>query len=72
MLTNEAITILIEFGDKTKASIVTSKMTEADLDRLEMMLLDWKAQPTAEKEQAIISKFAIVREPDSDEPGPDY
>jgi hypothetical protein len=72
MLTNEAISVLIEFGAKTRASIVTSKMTEADLDRLEMMLLDWKAQPTAEKEQAIISKFAIAGERNGPEPGDDY
>jgi hypothetical protein len=72
MLTREGYEALIEFSAKTKAIIVTRAMPDSDQDRLEIMLLNWKVQPTKEKEQAIKSKFAIVRDPDADEPGPDY
>jgi hypothetical protein len=72
MLTNEAISVLIEFGAKTRASIVTSKMTVEDLERLDIMLMNWKAEPTEQKEQAIISKFAIKGERNGPEPGDDY
>ena len=71
MLTNKGIDALIEFSDKTEAIIVTRSMSDSDSDQLNKMLLDWKAQPTKQKEHAIIIKFAIVREQGS-EPGPDY
>ena len=72
MLTNEAISALIEFGAKTKASIVTSKMIAEDLDRLDMMLLDWKNNPTEQNEIEIIDRFAIEKEETFSEPGDDY
>jgi hypothetical protein len=53
MLTNNGIDIGGEFLAKTDAIIVTVNMPDVDLERLEIMLLDWKAQPTTEKEQAI-------------------
>jgi hypothetical protein len=71
MLTKEGLKALIEFSDKTKAVIVTRAMSDSDQDQLNKMLLDWKAQPTKQKEHAIIIKFAIAREQGS-EPGPDY
>ncbi len=72
MLTKEGYEAGNEFLEKTKAIIVTVTMPDADQDRLETMLLDWKAQPTTEKEQAIISRFAIKGDRNGPEPGDDY
>lgn len=72
MLTDKGYDALIEFSDKTHAVIVTRAMPDSDQDRLEIMLLNWKAQPTEQKEQAIISKFAITGERNGPEPGPAY
>lgn len=71
MLVQETIKTLIKFGDKTKAVIVTSKMTEEDLERLSMMLEKWKTNPTEENEKAIIDRFAVEQE-DLLEPGINY
>jgi hypothetical protein len=72
MLTDKGLEAGGEFIAKTHAIIVTVTMSDSDSERLEMMLLDWKARLTEQKEQAIISEFAIVRESDGDEPGIDY
>ena len=71
MLTDKGYEAYVKFELKTHAVIVTRAMSDSDFERLDMMLLDWKAQPTEQKERAIISKFAIVREGGAD-PGPDY
>ena len=72
MLTNKGYDVLIEFSAKTHAIIVTRAMSDSEMERLDMMLRDWKAEPTEQKEQAIISQFAITGERNGPEPGPDY
>ena len=72
MLTNKGGRALIEFTDKTSAIIVTRAMSDPDLNRLYEMVLDWKTLPTKQKEQAIMSQFAITGERNGPEPGPDY
>ena len=72
MLTNETTDTLIEFGAKTRAVIVTSKMPELELDRLGTMLMNWKNNPTDQNEKAILDRFAVEQEDDFEEPGNNY
>jgi hypothetical protein len=72
MLTDEGLEAWNAFSKKTHAVVVTRAMPDSEIERLDVMLLDWKAEPTEQKEQAIISKFAIKGERNGPEPGDDY
>jgi hypothetical protein len=72
MLTDEGLEAWNAFSKKTHAIVVTRAMPDSEMERLDMMLRDWKAEPTEQKEQAIISRFAITEERNGPEPGNDY
>ena len=72
MLTSKGSEALTIFLDRTHAIIVSRTFSDMDWEVLDVMLRDWRAEPTEQKEQAIINQFAITGERNGPEPGPDY
>lgn len=72
MLTDKGHKALTEFIAETHAVIVNRLFSDSDYEILDIMLKDWQSEPTEEKEQKIISRFAIDRGMSTVNPGDDY